>query len=238
LFEDGVLDFISGQIGPKFVDPPSFDIEKSFSDSTNMTPLVFILSPGSDPVADINSFAQVMNMANKLESISLGQGQGPKAKKLIEEGHEKGNWVLLANCHLAASWMPKLEAIVEQFNPVNIHNGFRLWLTSSPSKDFPVQVLQIGVKMTNEPPRGLRANLQSTYYRLDDDKLNVCTKPHEYKKLLFALSFFHALVIERKKFGPLGWNILYGFSNMDLLISIEQIVYFIDNYDKIYDLFN
>ena len=55
--------------------------------------------------------------------------------------------------------------------------------------NFPVSVLQNSIKMTNEPPRGLRANLQSTYYRLDDDKLNLCSKPHEYKKLLFALSF-------------------------------------------------
>jgi dynein heavy chain len=71
-------------------------------------------------------------MAKRYESISLGQGQGDKARRLVLECMQKGNWALLQNCHLAQSWMPHLEELVENLGD-NTHRDFRLWLTSMPS---------------------------------------------------------------------------------------------------------
>ncbi|CAD7943415.1 unnamed protein product [Amoebophrya sp. A25] len=228
-----IVNFIASQIGQKFVEPPTFDIQKSFGDSLNFTPLIFILVSGSDPVGDVITFAEKMGMSKKLEMISLGQGQGPKAAALIENGVHSGSWVLLQNCHLAISWMPKLEAIVEQFNPDNINNNFRLWLTSMPSIAFPVQVLQIGVKMTNEPPKGLRANLLRSYSGFTDEYVSESNKPDIFKRLLFGFCFFHAVIQDRRKFGPIGWNIPYGFTTEDLTTCRRQLMSFINQYEEV-----
>lgn len=50
-----------------------------------------------------------------LDMVSLGRGQGLKAEELINRAQmQNGRWVFLQNCHLAASWMPQLQAILEK----------------------------------------------------------------------------------------------------------------------------
>ena len=159
-------------------------------------------------MSTILRFASETGMSEKMHAISLGQGQGPIAADLIDKANRKGDWVILQNCHLAKSWMPKLEKIVETFAEASdIHPDFRLWLTSMPAKYFPVPVLQSGCKMTFEPPKGMRANLIGTWASMTQaDFDDISDKLTEWKKLLFGLTFFHALVQERREFGPLGWN--------------------------------
>lgn len=188
-----VQNYIAEKIGRDFIIPPTFDLAKSFKDSNVTTPLIFVLSQGSDPVADFMKFADQMNMTKKLDSISLGRGQENKAVRIIEDACQRGGWALLMNCHLSLSFMPRLEAVVENLDDSN-HRDFRLWLTSMPSKEFPVSVLQNSVKMTLEPPKGLRANLLRSYAMLDNKILNDSSKPENFKKLLFGFCFFHAII--------------------------------------------
>ena len=54
--------------------------------------------------------------------------------------------------------MPILERILENL-PDNLNSDFRIWLTTAPSAVFPSTILMKGVKMTYEPPRGIKNNL-------------------------------------------------------------------------------
>lgn len=100
-----------------------------------------------------------------------------------------------------------------------------------PCSYFPVFVLQNGIKLTTEPPRGIKANLSKTYNEFDDGYLDSCKKAKEWRKLIFGLSFFHASIQERRKFGPLGWNILYEFNDSDLETSLTMLKMFLEESD-------
>ncbi|KAJ3111626.1 Dynein heavy chain 6, axonemal [Phlyctochytrium bullatum] len=220
-----VLDFVRKNLGQSFIDIPPLDLAKVYKDTTNKSPLIFILSTGSDPISALQKFAasKDINMLDRLHMISLGQGQGPIAEDLLRRATAKGDWLFLQNCHLAASWMNRLETLVKELSSENEpHSNFRLFLSSMPSKVFPTAVLQDGVKVTNEPPKGLRANLARSFADISRDLFDDAPpQGYKFKKLIFGICFFNAIIHERKKFGPLGWNISYDWSNSDLEVSIS-----------------
>jgi dynein heavy chain, axonemal len=219
-------------MGERFIIAPTFDLSKCYRDSSVVTPLIFVLSSGSDPVADFLKFASEMGMSERYKSISLGQGQGKKAKALVELAYSKGYWVLLQNCHLSISWMPQLELICESLN-TGMHKDFRMWLTSMPTESFSIPILQNSIKMTLEPPQGLRNNLLRTYRNMDEKDFGECKKTEEYKRLLFGFCLFHAIIQDRRKFGPIGWNIAYEFTNEDLMVCKKQLRMLLDEYEEI-----
>jgi len=129
--------------------------------------------------------------------------------------------------------MPILDGIIDGIKE-DENSGFRIWLTTLPSDKFPVTIVQNGVKATLEPPNGMRNNLVRSYRNgITDREFDDCDKPAAFKRLFYGLCFFNALILERRKFGPLGWNIPYSFAMSDLRISKQQLLNFLNEYKKI-----
>jgi dynein heavy chain len=113
------------------------------------------------------------------------------------------------------------------------HNDFRVFLSAEPSPKIPLGILQRSIKLTNEPPSGLRANLLRAFMQFNDSVWEASTKQTEFKGILFSLCFFHAVIVERKKFGPQGWNRNYPFSLGDLTTCIAVLNNYLEDRPKV-----
>ncbi|XP_038214645.1 dynein heavy chain 2, axonemal [Zerene cesonia] len=222
-----VSTFIVNTLGPRYVEPPVLDIKAAWEESSWKTSLLFVLSPGVDPTASLIQLAQDVKMFDKFQSLSLGQGQAPTAAKMLSHGMKEGGWVFLANCHLACAWLGSIRGLD---NP-RIHPRFRLWLSSMPDDKFPLGVLQRSIKMTTEPPQGLKGNLVRIFSNISEEKFDEATP--KYRRLLFCVSFFHCTLIARKRFRQLGYNAVYSFNDSDFDVSDNLLANYLEEYEEV-----
>jgi dynein heavy chain len=155
--------FIASKLTTKFTEPPDDQIADVYEESSINKPILYLLSTGADPTQMIGDFARTA--AHKkfpTKNISMGEAMEGPALAKIKDGFKNGDWVVLNNCHLSLEFMAELENIL---NPkdVEVHDDFRLFLTCAPVNDFPLGLLQMAIKVTMEPPRGMRAGLARTY---------------------------------------------------------------------------
>jgi len=223
---EGLRLFVSESLGKEFIAPPPLNLVKVFKESSPLSPLIFIITPAIDPQDEIINVAQTMELERYLKSYSLGRGRGAGAEELIQDSAEKGFWVLLQNCHLSLSWMPKLEHIIDNLDPSKVHSRFRLCLVTMSSPDFPIGILYQGSKLIYEIPKGIRENMLRVYTGFNSDDY-VSDYTTIERQLTFHLSFFHSVVLERIQFGSIGWNIPYEFNPSDLAISRKHLKSFL-----------
>ena len=215
-------------MGPQFVEPVTDTIESIFEGMVSTTPVIFLLSTGADPTESIEGLARKRKLVSPAV-ISMGEGQEEYAVKAMLAGAANGSWVLLQNCELGLDLMIKMEDFLEKLKE-GMDPNFRLFITALPDPAFPLALLQMSTKITNEPPAGLKAGvLKSFTVLVDQDRLErVDQGAAQWRQLLFALCFMHSTVQERRKFGSLGWGIPYEYNNGDLtacILFLEKHLY-------------
>ncbi|CAF1004056.1 unnamed protein product, partial [Didymodactylos carnosus] len=232
--------FVEEKLGKQFVENRAVPFTKSYDETTPSTPVFFILSPGVDPIKDVEALGKKLGFSSNLKTfhnISLGQGQQVIAEEAMDIASKEGHWVVLQNIHLVAKWLPQLEKKLEQCAE-NSHEKFRMFVSAEPAGDpaahcIPQGILESAVKITNEPPTGMQANLHKALDLFNQDTLEMCAKETEFKSILFALCYFHAVVAERRKFGAQGWNRNYPFNNGDLTISVNVLYNYLEANQKV-----
>jgi len=129
---------------------------------------------------------------------------------------------------LALDFLEELLVIVLETDKV--HDSFRLWLTSEIHPHYPINFLQASIKYTFETPKGVKASLKKTYANTSQETLEYSALP-QWRPMYYSLAFLHTVVQERRKYGPLGWNIPYEYNQGDFNASSQYIKNLLDDID-------
>nr|XP_018669928.1 dynein heavy chain 5, axonemal-like isoform X1 [Ciona intestinalis]XP_026692815.1 dynein heavy chain 5, axonemal-like isoform X1 [Ciona intestinalis] len=219
--------FILDSLGKRYADGVTLNLELMYEESDNHTPMICLLSMGSDPTDQIERLAK--KLAIRCQAISMGQGQEVHARRLLQQATTEGGWVLFQNCHLGLMFMEELLESIQTLPP-ETHPTMRVYITTEVNDKFPITLLQMSTKFTNEPPQGMKAGLKRTYAGVTQEQLEVTNMP-QWRPLLYTTAFLHSVVQERRKFGPLGWNIPYEFNQSDFTASVQFIQNHLDDID-------
>jgi len=133
------------ELGEEYLKPPQSDLEMLYKDSKNSAAIIIVISPGADPMTEIDMLSSREKVS--FTSLSLGRGQDKKAieairaaQSVIAKKGTQGTWVVLQNCHLAPSFMPTLDGLIEEVVAKD-DSTFRIWMTTEPSDKFPVTIV-------------------------------------------------------------------------------------------------
>uniref|UniRef100_A0A671Z136 Dynein, axonemal, heavy polypeptide 9 like n=1 Tax=Sparus aurata TaxID=8175 RepID=A0A671Z136_SPAAU len=206
--------FVEEKLGVKYTEGRKTEFAKSFRESGPASPVFFILSPGVDPLKDVESLGRKLGFTidlGKLHNVSLGQGQEAVAEVAMEKAAKEGHWVILQNIHLVGRWLGSLEKLLERCCEGS-HPDYRVFMSAEPAPTPQEHIIpQV------EKQRTCRKGI-----------LDQCSREQEFKTILFSLCYFHACVAERRKFGPQGWNRKYPFNTGDLTISVNVLYNYLE----------
>ena len=198
--------FVKNEIGSKYLIARRLRLSKVMEDSSRHVPILFVLTPGVDPVKDVEALGEIHEIFvenKKLAFVCLGQGQESVAEMTFDEMAASGGWIFLQNLHLLKSWTDDyLEDRLQDLSHAN--ESFRLFLSTEPSFT-PIAILKSSIKLTNEAPDGVQANLLKAMQPFGDDFFDGMEgSAGDLKAIMFGVCVFHAVLVQRKKYGLIG----------------------------------
>jgi len=227
--------WIAEMMGKEYVFQKPFDMPATFAETSNQTPTFFVLFAGVDPTPWVESLGKEKGITfenGNFKNISMGQGQEKPAEAVVASFAKNGGWVMLQNCHLMQSWVPKLERLLEVVQE-NAHPDFRCFISAEPPpvsswKNMPESLMQGSVKVANEAPSDIKSNIARGWANFTHERVEACPKKTDFKACLFSLCWFHSVVLGRRRFGQQGWSRKYSFNTGDLTICANVLQLYLE----------
>jgi dynein heavy chain len=139
--------FVEEKMGTQYTHTRSPEFTKTFDETSPSTPVFFILSPGVDPLKEVEKHGKKLGFTadiGNFHNISLGQGQEVVAERAMDMAAEKGHWVVLQNIHLVKNWLSSLEKLLEKHGEA-AHENFRVFISAEPSADPLAHIIPQGI---------------------------------------------------------------------------------------------
>ncbi|KAL1449102.1 hypothetical protein WDU94_000335, partial [Cyamophila willieti] len=229
-----VAHYVRSVLGDTMTETSAISYELILMKSSSSNPVLFILSPGCNPEHELRNLA--LTHDKTLVCMALGQGQEQAAVTLIQSSANQGHWLLLSNIHLVPSFTVHLHSILttalnnaskithrSSATAVDMSLNFRLFVTTEPRDTFPIRVLQKCLKVCLHLRTGLKNNMHFLYSTLIDSQLLERCEHPLYKDLVYVIALLHSVLLERRKYSKLGWNIPYLFSRADFISSVSTL---------------
>ncbi|XP_044009925.1 dynein axonemal heavy chain 7-like, partial [Aphidius gifuensis] len=207
-------------------------VNDSYSQSSFLIPLIFILPSYFEPYDVINAFANKFGYSSKIIKYTIGACGAHldeiNLTKLIKCSQINGDWLLIENFHIASKQtIAFIENIYQDLiRNNNISMEFRLWLSSRSTKKLPIVILENSIKITCDEPITIKQTLIKCYHSepLKNPKFfSSCPgKDKLFSKMLYSMAFFHGILREKNNFGIYAWNVNYNFNHSDFVLSINQ----------------
>lgn len=238
----GVERYIRRVLGERFLTRPVIELEAILKEyCSNDTPIMFLEMPqGFDAlrlVRRVHSQSQVFRESVVVDA-AVGCTSANSLAATFQLAQTSGSWLIIANCHLSYSTLKQLQLWLKRDG---VHKNFRLFLTIVMTygivPKIPVNLLSRSIKVNTEQPKHLKSNLVTIFHQQIDDDMwenvtSTCTAPASkqttlgqrcFRSIVYALTFFHVVALERRKYGKIGWNVEYGFNETELVMCIQML---------------
>ncbi len=226
--------FLNSVFGPDFQWDCSLDIGAITACSSPHSPILLVCEAGYDAGHNVEALASSQGM--KLTSIAMGSVEGfLLADRSLSVAAKEGSWVLLRNCHVCPQWLDLLE---KHLHGLSVHSNFHLFLTADINAQLPNSLLLASEVVVVEVPSGLRSgtlrffreyvdSMSTTSLSMGEELVahSKCTTalPVEVNRIHALLAWLHAIIIERRRYVPVGWSKAYEFSETDALCALRTI---------------
>jgi len=152
--------------------------------------------------------------------IEMAMGEDQRELETLQELSKQPKWIVLKNIHLSAtSLLTTLEKQLKSLE--NVHEKFAVWMTTEPSDKIPHSFVMSCVKVAYEAPHGVKKNIKRAYDIWKNE--HVKWSSSDDMKSVYALAWFHSVILERRTYIPQGWSQYYEFNDSDLSASLRVL---------------